>query len=61
MDAFDDIVIGSGLTALGTVLGLPAGRRILVLAGEASGRFSHYDARGAVPCAFDGMGGLGEA
>lgn len=61
MDSFDDIVIGSGLTALGTVLGLPAGRRILVLAGEASGRFSHYDARGAVPCAYDGVGGLGEA
>lgn len=61
MDSFDDIVIGSGLTALGTVLGLPAGRRTLVLAGEAAGRFSHYDARGAVPCAFDGPGGLGQA
>lgn len=60
MDAYDDIVIGSGLAALGTVLGLPAQRRVLVLAGEVPGRFSHYDARGAVPCAYSGLGGLGE-
>jgi hypothetical protein len=57
--SFDDIVIGSGLSALGTVLGLPAGRRVLVLGGEATGQFAHYDARGAVPCAHSGLGGLG--
>jgi hypothetical protein len=57
--SFDDIVIGSGLCALGTVLGLPAGRRVLVLGGEAAGQFAHYDARGAVPCAHSGLGGLG--
>lgn len=61
MVSFDDIVIGSGLTALGTVLGLPANRRILVLAGKTTGRFYHYDAQATVPCAFDGPGGLGEA
>jgi hypothetical protein len=56
---FDDIVIGSGLSALGTVLGLPAQRRVLVLAGPPEGQFAHYDERGAVPCAYDGQGGLG--
>jgi hypothetical protein len=59
VDEFDDIVIGSGLAALGVVMGLPAQRRVLVLTGETPGSFSHYDAQGAVPCAFSGMGGLG--
>lgn len=59
MDDYDDIVIGSGLAALGTVLGLDARRRVLVLAGAAEGVFSHYDAKGAVPCAYSGQGGLG--
>lgn len=59
MVSFDDIVIGSGLTALGVLLGLPERRRVLVLGGKATGSFSHYDARGTVPCAFDGLGGLG--
>lgn len=59
MGHFDDIVIGSGLAALGTVLGLAPARRVLVLGGEQVGRFSHYDARGAVPCAYSGLGGLG--
>jgi hypothetical protein len=59
VDAIDDIVIGSGLAALGVVLGLPAHRRVLVLGGAAQGSFAHYDARGAVPCAYTGLGGLG--
>lgn len=59
MDEFDDIVIGSGLAALGTVLGLGDKRRVLVLGGAAEGAFSHYDARAAVPCAYSGLGGLG--
>lgn len=59
MDNYDDIVIGSGLAALGTVMGLPPRRRVLVLGGDASGAFSHYDAKGAVPCAYSGQGGLG--
>lgn len=59
MVAFDDIVIGSGLTALGAVLGLSERKRVLVLGGKAMGSFSHYDQRATVPCAFDGLGGLG--
>lgn len=61
MARFDDIVIGSGLAALGTVLGLLTrpGRRVLVLAGAADGGFAHYDATRAVPAAFRGPGGLG--
>lgn len=56
---FDDIVIGSGLAALGTVIGLARSRRVLVLAGPREGRFSHYDQRATVPSAYLGEGGLG--
>lgn len=56
---FDDIVIGSGLAALGAVIGLQRSRRVLVLAGPQEGRFSHYDARNTVPSAYLGEGGLG--
>jgi hypothetical protein len=34
---FDEIVIGSGLAALGVVLRLPANRRVLVIGGLAIG------------------------
>lgn len=56
---FDDIVIGSGLAALGTVIGLQRSRRVLVLGGPRDGQFSHYDARNTVPSAYLGEGGLG--
>lgn len=56
---FDDIIVGSGLSALGTVMGLDRERRTLVLAGAATGAFAYYDARRVVPCAYDGLGGLG--
>lgn len=56
---FDDIVIGSGLAALGATIGLPASHRVLVLCGPREGRFSHYDERGTVPSSFLGEGGLG--
>ncbi len=58
---FDDIVIGSGLAALGTVLGLLAEpqRRIAVFCGPAQPSFLYYDDRKTVPCAFLGEGGLG--
>lgn len=56
---FDDIVIGSGLAALGAVIGLPANRRVLVLCGPREGHFSHYDERSTVPSSFLGEGGLG--
>lgn len=58
---FDDIVIGSGLAALGAVLGLLSGdeRRVGVLCGPAGNEFLYYDERRSVPCSFLGQGGLG--
>ncbi|MFN0185523.1 MAG: hypothetical protein ACKVQR_17055 [Aquabacterium sp.] len=57
----DDIVIGSGLAALGAVLGLSAerDRRILVLTGPPDGAHLHFDERRVAPCARLGPGGLG--
>ena len=59
MTSYDDIVIGSGLTALGAVTGLPLQRRILLIAGPEAGQLSHYDAGCGVPNAYLGFGGLG--
>jgi hypothetical protein len=56
---FDDIVVGSGLGALGVVLGLPANRRILVIGGPIAGRFNYYDHTRTKVCAYIGHGGLG--
>ena len=56
---FDDVVIGSGMSALGAVLGLDPKRRVLVLGGNPRGEYSYYDSRQTVPCAFSGVGGLG--
>ncbi len=58
---FEDIVIGSGLAALGAVLGLEHSRSVLVLGGPRVGQFAHYDARATVPCSYLGLGGLGNA
>lgn len=58
MDA-EHIVIGSGLAALGAVLGLADRGRIIVLAGDSVSRISYYDQRSTVPCAQLGVGGLG--
>lgn len=56
---FDDIVVGSGLTALAAVIGLDPHRRVLVLAGPREGRVEYYDSNQDVPRAFLGFGGLG--
>jgi hypothetical protein len=56
---FDDIVIGSGLSAIGTVVGLPANRRVLVLCGPHTPITQYYEPTRAVPCAHLGFGGLG--
>ena len=56
---FDEIVIGSGLAALGVALGLPANRRVLVIGGPTSGQFVYYDGVRAKVCAYRGHGGLG--
>ena len=65
---FDDLVIGSGLAALGTVMGLLAApesasasgraRRIGVLCGPSDNEFFYYSASRTVPCAFLGWGGM---
>jgi hypothetical protein len=56
---FDEIVVGSGLAALGVVLGLPANRRVLVIGGPTGGRFVYYDQTRNKACAYLGHGGLG--
>ncbi len=56
---FDDIVIGSGLSALGVVLGLGSERNILMLGGPRRGESVYYRQDRAVPCAHLGLGGLG--
>lgn len=56
---FDDIIIGSGLTALATAYGLPEQRRVLVLTGGRGDALGHYDAGSNVPCFNLGFGGLG--
>lgn len=55
----DDLIIGSGLTALGVAWGLPVGRRVLVIAGTESADIERYDALSGIPCANRGAGGLG--
>jgi hypothetical protein len=57
--SFDEIVIGSGLSALGVVLGVPAHRRVLVIGGPASGQFVYYDRTRTKASAYLGHGGLG--
>ncbi|RYY22808.1 MAG: hypothetical protein EOP62_22175 [Sphingomonadales bacterium] len=55
---YDDIIIGSGLSALAVALGLRGGRRrILIIAGAESG-FRHYPGAN-VPAARGGRGGMG--
>ena len=56
---FDEIVVGSGLSALGAVLGLPTNRRVLVIGGPTSGQFVYYTGDWTYPCACLGHGGLG--
>lgn len=58
---YDDIVIGSGLSALAVSMGLLSlpGRRVAVLCGPVVGSFRYYDASATVPCAYSGHGGLG--
>ncbi len=56
---YDDIVVGSGLAALGTVIGLPKNRRVLILEGKPKGTLSFYNKTHGAPCAYSGPGGLG--
>ena len=56
---YDDIVIGSGLSAIATVLGLPVTRRVLVLCGPVEVAMQYYDSTRRTPCSNIGFGGLG--
>jgi hypothetical protein len=56
---YDDIIVGSGLTAVAAAAGLGTARRVLVLAGQRTGRVEYYDQTHGVPSAFLGFGGLG--
>lgn len=56
---FDDIIIGSGLSALAVAMGLPTGRSILVFGGPEVGILLNYPQTNSVPCQYLGYGGLG--
>ncbi len=56
----EELIIGSGLTALGTALGLAPQRRVVVLAGDPTGNFRYYPGTTDTPCAHLGPGGLGQ-
>lgn len=56
---FDDVVVGSGLTGLATVMGLVGrGRRVRVVADYSNGILQHYGTS-QTPSAYRGQGGLG--
>ncbi|MEQ9638095.1 MAG: hypothetical protein RLW68_18710 [Devosia marina] len=57
--AYDDIIIGSGLSGLATALGLAPERRVLVLTEAEPSHVRYYDAHSNVPSAVRGPGGLG--
>lgn len=56
---YDDIIIGSGLAALGTAIGLAASRKVLVLGGPEKAELEFYGDQKSVPCSYPGVGGLG--
>ena len=56
---YDDIIVGSGLSATGALLGLDPGKRVLMLAGEPVGRYHYYNDSNTGPCASTACGGLG--
>ncbi|HEY7639565.1 MAG TPA: hypothetical protein VH814_07560 [Steroidobacteraceae bacterium] len=56
---FDEIVIGSGLVALGAVLGIERERSVLVIGGPQPGRTLYYGTAARAPCGYLGSGGLG--
>lgn len=59
MEIYDDVVIGSGLAALGVCLGLPVNRSVLVLGGHANGELFRYSGARSSPFFYSGLGGLG--
>lgn len=59
MGELDDLIIGSGLTSLAILMGLPRGRRVKVIGGSSIGEFNYYSGLSASPCEYKGLGGLG--
>jgi hypothetical protein len=57
--AYDDIVIGSGLSGLAVAMGLDPSRRVLVLCDPDPARVRYYDDQSNVPSGVRGCGGLG--
>ena len=57
--AYDDIIVGSGLAALATAIGLAASRRVLVLGGPEKAELKFYGDQKSVPSSYSGFGGLG--
>lgn len=56
---YDDLIIGSGLSALATAYGLCERNRVCVLAGSARPELQWYDKQSRIPCSNNGQGGLG--
>ncbi|WP_224703646.1 hypothetical protein [Devosia aquimaris] len=57
--AYDDIIIGSGLSGLAVAMGLDPSRRILVLTEPEPATVRYYDQQTNVPSGVRGPGGLG--
>lgn len=56
---YDDLILGSGLTALSVAYGLDSGRKVCVLADSRYSELHLYDSSSNTPCANNGFGGLG--
>lgn len=56
---YDDLIIGSGLTALAVAYGLDLSSKVCVLAGLSKPNIRFYDNVSRTPCANTGFGGLG--
>ncbi|WP_137153247.1 hypothetical protein [Devosia sp. FKR38] len=57
--AYDDIIIGSGLSGLAVAMGLDSKRRILVLSEPDPVTVRYYDRHTNIPSGVHGLGGLG--
>lgn len=56
---FDEIIIGSGLSATGLLLGMSDRKRILMIGGHKNNRVHSYNSTVPTPCLNEGIGGLG--
>lgn len=56
---YDEVVVGSGLSALGAVMGMNPAAKVLVIGGPVQPEPQYYDSSRTIPCANLAMGGLG--